>query len=47
MRTDNPLGTTRPSSRVTWDDLFERAAAYDVSEDDVRAALTAVRDGNE
>jgi hypothetical protein len=32
---------------VTWDDLFERAATYDASEDDVRAALTAVREGDE
>ena len=29
---------------VTWDGLFERAAAYDTTEADVRAALATVRD---
>ena len=28
---------------MTWDDLFERARVYEATEDDVRAALTAVR----
>jgi hypothetical protein len=28
---------------VTWDDLYERAAAFEASEDDVSAALNAVR----
>ena len=28
---------------MTWETLFERATAYDVSDDDVRAAIDAVR----
>jgi hypothetical protein len=32
----------RPSA-VTWEDLFERAAAYGATEDDVRTALATVR----
>lgn len=31
-------------SPVTWNDLFERAASYDVSTDDVLAALRERRD---
>jgi hypothetical protein len=33
----------RPTG-MTWGDLFERAAAFDVSEADVRAALRRHRD---
>jgi hypothetical protein len=29
---------------VTWEELFERAAACDVSADDVRDAVATVRD---
>jgi hypothetical protein len=29
---------------MTWSDLFDRAAAFDVSEADVRAALRRRRD---
>jgi hypothetical protein len=29
----------------TWDALFDRAAAYDVSEEDVRTTLETVRGG--
>jgi hypothetical protein len=29
---------------TTWADLFERAAAAGVSDDDVRAAVAAIRD---
>jgi hypothetical protein len=32
---------------VTWEDLFDRAAAYDVDEDDVRATVDAVRAADE
>ena len=28
---------------MTWEDLFERATAYDVAEDDVSATVDAVR----
>ena len=43
MRTDNALTRDPPRAAVTWGALFERAAAYDVSDDDVRAAVDAVR----
>ena len=29
---------------MTWQELFDRAAAYDVTEDDVSEALAARRD---